>query len=541
MPKVVLTVKPESGLTTQMFEFIVDIPNLPTSQNEFYTRWDMNGDSIWDDSFSACNTTFWRFYKPGNHQFKVEILTKDGQRIGLSNDITINQGYSAPHASFVIDPPIGNFLTVFTLNGCATFDDEDSLSTLKYRWDFEGDGRWDTEYSSNPVVTHIFKNIGNYSVIFSAIDPTNRISSATKTLEVNTIDERIHPDFSWSSRNGTVKDTFLLDGSSTYHETDPAKILSYTWYVYAEDKYGPFFDPVLPHVFREYGMHKVTLTATDELGLSNSCTKEFYVIKENKPPEPGIELSTPYGNINTNFYLSAWPSRDDVDPPSELLFRWDFDGDGNWDTGFSDEKMLFHQFVLPGTYWITLQAMDTGGEKGTTKVRVMVSTSNAQTGYIKDNRDNKFYGTVKIGDQWWMSDNLNYQVDPKMGLSFQMCLNEEYGSLYRGDKAVDFVNEGNVLCPKGWRLPTKEDFLELRDHIPESAGRDAMMIGGSLGFNVRHVGKEDVNYLSATQRRNYVYETQMQFYMGLQNDFGGVDFLWGDLKGYYYVRCLKDE
>ncbi len=540
-PKVVLTVNPDSGLTTQMFELTIDIPNLPIAQDDFYIRWDLNGDSVWDDSFTAYKTTVWRFYKPGTHQLKAEILTIDGQRMVLSREIAIDQGYSAPHTSFVIDPAIGNFLTEFTFDGSSTFDDEDSSSTLKYRWDFDGDGRWDTEYSSNPVVKHVFKEIGNYSVIFSAIDPTNRISNDTKNLEISMIDERILPDFSWSSRNGTVKDTFLLDASSTYHETDPAMVFSYTWYVYAEDKYGPFSDPIFPHVFREYGMHKLTLTVTDELGLSNSCTKEFYVTKENKPPQPGIELSTPYGNINTSFYISAWPSRDDVDPPSELLYRWDFEGDGVWDTGWSDEMALFHQFKIPGTYWITLQAIDTGGEKGTIKVRVMVSASAAQTGYIKDNRDNKFYGTVKIGEQWWMSDNLNYEVDPKMGYSFQMCLDEEYGSLYEGETAVDFINAGFRLCPKGWRLPTKEDFLELRDHIPESGSRDAMMIGGSLGFNVRYVGKDDVIYLSSTQRRNYVYETQMQFYMGFQNDYDGVDFLWGDLRAYYYARCLKDE
>jgi uncharacterized protein (TIGR02145 family) len=442
----------------------------------------------------------------------------------------------------LIDPPIGNFLTEFTFNGSATFDDEDSLSTLKYRWDFDGDGRWDTEYSSNPVVTNVFKMIGNYSIKFSAIDPSNRVSNETKILEVNMVDEHIHPDFMWSSRNGTVKDTFLLDASSTYHETDPAKVFTYSWYVYAEDKYGPFSDPIFPHVFREYGIHKLTLTVTDELGLSNSCTKEFYVTKENKPPEPGIELSTPYGNTNTSFYISAWPSRDDVNSPSELLVRWDFEGDGIWDSSWSYDKVMFHQFIVPGTFWITLEVQDTGGEKATTKVRVMVSSSNAQTGYIRDKRDGQYYGTVKIGDQWWMSDNLNYQIGPKMGYpGLQFCIEcDQYGSFYLGYKAVDFINAGNDLCPVGWRLPTKDDWLKLREHIPATGSRAAMMVGGSLGFNVRYVGDQDVSYLSATIR-NYAYDSQRQFYMGLQNDYAGVDFLWGDLKAYYYARCLKDE
>jgi len=546
VPNGVLTIKPDSGLTTQMFDLVIDIPNLPATQNEYYIRWDLNGDSVWDDSFTACKTLVWRFYKPGTHQVKAEILTKDGQRLTLSRDVPINQGYSPPHASFMIDPPIGNYLTEFTFDGSATFDDEDSLPTLKYRWDFDGDGVWDTGYSSNPVVKHVFNKADNYSVIFRVMDPTERISTEHKTLEVNMIDERIHPDFTWSSRNGTVKDTFLLDASATYYETDPAKVFSYTWYIYAEEKYGPFTDPVFPHVFREYGIHKVILTVTDELGLSNSCTKEFYVIKENKPPSPGIELSTPYGNINTNFYISAWPSRDDVDAPSNLLIRWDFEGDGIWDSGWSYEKALFHQFIMPGIYWVTLQAEDSGGERATTKVRIDVSGYTNQTGYILDLRDRHYYGTVKVDDQWWMSDNLNYQISKKLDSSgIQSCDNcDLYGAMYRGALAIYFVQSGYTICPTGWRFPTKEDWLKLKEHIPATGGRNAVMVGGSLGFNARYTyqneGVYQVQYISSNLR-NYFNENQRLFYMGIQSNYEGVDFLWGAYKGYYYARCIKDE
>lgn len=544
VPEGVLTSKPDSGLTTQTFDLMIDIPNLPTTQNEFYMRWDLNGDSLWDDSFTAYKTTAWRFYKPGIHRVKAEILTKDGQRLTLSRDITINQGYSPPHVSFTIDPPIGNYLTEFTFDGSATFDDEDSLETLRYRWDLNGDGVWDTDYSSNPIVKYVFKRSDLYSVQFSAVDPTGRTSNAIKSLEVNMIDERIHPDFTWSSLNGTVKDTFLLDASGTYYESDPSKVFTYTWYIFGEEKFGPFTDPVFPHVFKEYGQHKLILTVTDELDLSNSCTKELYVIRENKPPSPGIVLSTPYGNINTNFYFSAWPSSDDVTIPSEMLIRWDFEGDGIWDTGWTYEKTVFHQYLLPGTYWVTLEAEDEGGEKAMTKSRIMVSSSTAQTGYIRDMRDYKYYGTVRIGDQWWMSDNLDYRVDSKTYKEYrhiQECYDcDLYGAIYRVDVAIEYIQDGNNLCPHGWHFPTKEDWLELQKHIPVTGGRDAMMVGGMLGFNARYAGFAEVSFISTTVR-NHFDNFQRQFYMGLQNDYDGVDFLWGDMRGFYYARCIKDE
>ena len=490
-----LVMKPDSGLTTQTFDFRVDITNLPANQNEYYVRWDLDGDSTWDASFTAFPTITHRFYQKGIHAVKAEILTEDGQRVTLNKNLRIDQGYSAPHAAFTIDPPESNYLTEFTFDASSTFDDEDPFSSLQFRWDFENDGAWDTELSPDPIAKHKYKRSGNYEVKLSVTDPTRRIATESKILVVNLHDEGIHPDFTWSPPEGTVKDTFLLDASSTLHETDSTRVYSYTWNIHQEVTYGPFTDPKFPHVFWTYGMQEVILTVTDQFGLSNSCTKQFYVIKENKPPSPKILVATPYGNITTNFYLSAWPSLDDVTPPSLLLIRWDFEGDGNWDTGWSYEKTLFHQFSDPGEYWITLEAEDEGGERATTKTRLLVSKYSNPTGYIQDRRDGKYYGSVKIGDQWWMSDNLDYRTNPKMDIGMlQICYHEDqgmcdlYGSLYQGERTVGYTESGQNICPEGWRLPTKEDWLKLGEQIDENTGRNSLMVGGSLGFNAHYSG-----------------------------------------------------
>lgn len=106
-PDAVLIMKPDSGLTTQTFDFRINMLNLPPSQEEFYIRWDLNGDSIWDASFSSQPTVSYRLYQKGVHMVRAEILTEDGQRFTLQHPIRIDQGYSAPHAIFSVDPPEG--------------------------------------------------------------------------------------------------------------------------------------------------------------------------------------------------------------------------------------------------------------------------------------------------------------------------------------------------------------------------------------------------------------------------------------------------
>jgi uncharacterized protein (TIGR02145 family) len=536
-------------------------------------RWDMDGDSAWDGKFSAMPTLSHRFYQKGTHTIKAEILTEDGQRLQVQKIIRVDQGYSAPHASFSVTPPEGNYLTDFILDARATFDDEEPSSTLLYKWDFDDDGRWDTPSGSDPAVIHRFPKPGLYTVRLAVTDPTQRMASVVKQIVVNLHDGDIRPEFGWSPADATVKDTFLLDASATRHETDSSRIFTYTWDVRDEVTYGPFEDPLFRHVFRSYGWKEVTLTATDQLGLSNSTTKEIYVIKENKPPEPAILASTHYGNITSQFYLSSWPSLDDVTPPSKLLVRWDFEGDGTWDTGWSYEKVVYHQFPVPGDYKVTLQAEDEGGEQATGSTRIQVSAYENETGWIRDPRDGKYYGTVKIGNQWWMSDNLDYRTNPKMDIPMlQQCMNEMaelcdlYGALYQTERYDGYNRSGQNICPEGWRVPVKGDWDRLAATVPAGNSRAALMPGGSTGFNARMAG-----YASFWFKRRLVYpydiydtvyvfkqkghevrfisqdirpffeRMQAALYFGIQDNYDGINLLWGSLDDYYYARCIRDE
>ena len=74
-----------------------------------------------------------------------------------------------------------------------------------------------------------------------------------------------------------------------------------------------------------------------------------------------------------------------------------------------------------------------------------------------DPRDNQTYRTVKIGDQTWMAENLNY-ADHTEGQSW--CYDDllsncgMYGRLYNWDAAMS-------ACPDGWWLPTRQEWGNL--------------------------------------------------------------------------------
>ena len=66
------------------------------------------------------------------------------------------------------------------------------------------------------------------------------------------------------------------------------------------------------------------------------------------------------GDTSTPFHFDATASSD-AENASTLLYRWDADGDGQWDNEFNSESQIEHQYVLAGTKAVTLQVKDVGG------------------------------------------------------------------------------------------------------------------------------------------------------------------------------------
>lgn len=136
-------------------------------------------------------------------------------------------------------------------------------------------------------------------------------------------------------------------------------------------------------------------------------------------------------------------------------------------------------------------------------------------GTMMDERDGKIYKTVKIGDQTWMAENLNYFDSVKTpslkGKSWCYKNDEKYcdvaGRLYTWAAAIDSVKFANDddnprdcgngekcifsdtvhgICPPGWHLPDTTEWVAL-----------FMAVGGQ---STDHPGESTAGYIIKTQR-----------------------------------------
>lgn len=97
---------------------------------------------------------------------------------------TACQENAPPVAFFNIKPSFGNQDSVYVFNASLSSDIEDSLDYLRFRWDWENDGSWDTEFSSNQQVHHKFAFPGIYTISLEVIDQGGLAHTYSQEIKV---------------------------------------------------------------------------------------------------------------------------------------------------------------------------------------------------------------------------------------------------------------------------------------------------------------------------------------------------------------------
>ena len=177
-------------------------------------------------------------------------------------------------------------------------------------------------------------------------------------------------------------------------------------------------------------------------------------------------------------------------------------------------------------------------------------------GSFKDSRSGQIIRTVKIGENVWMVDNLNYEVSGQSWCpenATDGC--DEYGRLYNWMAAMgvgeqyektrlvysDSLSHQGV-CPEGWHIPAASEWKTLLKDIDN----------GGLGFRTKMLGYHKVWYRNGIDRVDeFIADAFPKYWSASQYSDSTafhVDFVAGKLYGYnipkaygYPVRCVKNS
>src|SRR3989475_2764631 len=129
------------------------------------------------------------------------------------------------------------------------------------------------------------------------------------------------------------------------------------------------------------GSNRIDAQAWDNAG-NPSAIASVNVTFTPAPPPPPPTNTPPYANFSwtpasgdtSTVFTFTSTSFDAQDPPNLLQVRWDWESDGVWDTPWSHDATAQHQFAVPGTYNVTMEAKDTGGLTGNQTATVIVTS-----------------------------------------------------------------------------------------------------------------------------------------------------------------------
>ncbi|MBD3236524.1 MAG: hypothetical protein GF330_07460 [Candidatus Eisenbacteria bacterium] len=121
-------------------------------------------------------------------------------------------------------------------------------------------------------------------------------------------------------------------------------------------------------------------------------------IRSNKPPRARFEVLPPKGYAGmSRFRFDGSFASDDFNLAGEMFKRWDFDGDGEWDTPFSRATRVSHVYAEPGSYRPRLEVRDTAGATDSTRgstVEVLESCPAPDFALVDENPNSATFGEI---------------------------------------------------------------------------------------------------------------------------------------------------
>src|SRR5207245_10701286 len=94
---------------------------------------------------------------------------------------------SGPTARFTYSPPVPIASTTVLFDASSS-SDSDPNAILEARWDWEGDGLWDTLRSPSLTAQHVFTTGGTFAVTLEIRDSSGLVATATQSVVVQSAD-----------------------------------------------------------------------------------------------------------------------------------------------------------------------------------------------------------------------------------------------------------------------------------------------------------------------------------------------------------------
>lgn len=329
-PDVIATAEPLSNCTSVAFDASGSL-----GVGDLAYQWDF-GDGVTSDLPVIAH----EYAAPGRYEAVLSVLDAEaGPMAGARLRLPVHVR-PAPVA-VAGDPVVVAPGETVDFTGAASVASDSPITG--YEWTF-GDGA----VAGGMDASHVYAASGSYRAVLRVEDGSQHpcdFGLATRLVTVN------HAPVAEAGTDqvNVVGGTVRFTGAASY-DVD-GKVVSYRW----DMGDGTFVEgTAVEHVYRAPGIYTVSLTVTDDSGVSNNVALDTTTTVINAPPEPvgkGPDRPIAVGEVTT------LTSAGSIDPDGEILsYIWDF-GDGAA-AGGPDVQ---YAWTKPGVFDVKLTVTDNSG------------------------------------------------------------------------------------------------------------------------------------------------------------------------------------
>jgi hypothetical protein len=290
--------------------------------------------------------------------------------INNNKEITIAlSDNSQPIADFIVEIQ-GDLYSPFIFNASSSTDLEDPSSDLQVRWDFKNDGIWDTDWNTSKTAVYQHYISEAFMVLLEVRD--NDLLTNNKILEIQMVNVAPNAVFEVFPKSGNISQTFNFNAGDCSDIEDALEELQVRWDFDSDNVWDSDWNTTKTATYQydSPGTYITVLELRDTEGSTVAASREIIII--NEAPKALFTATPLIGNKSDVFSFDASSSSDLEDPLEDLQIRWDFIGDGTWETEWSNTMTATHEFSAPNYYFVTLEVMDSHGDATTATVTVTV-------------------------------------------------------------------------------------------------------------------------------------------------------------------------
>jgi PKD repeat protein len=244
-----------------------------------------------------------------------------------------------------------------TLDASSSSDPDGAV--VKYEWDLDGNGSYETDTGTTPTVSTSFANAGDHLVGLRVSDDGGETATTTRTVTVfGTLPTA---SFTATPNPVTTGDQVSFDASSSSDPEGP--IARYEWDLDGNGSYetDTGTTPTASHSYSQKGAVPVGLRVTDSDGAKTTATVNLEV--QNRAPSASFTATPNPVPTLTPVTLDGSASADTDGTVAK--YEWDLDGNGTYETDGGSQATLTQSFPTAGNREIGLRVTDNDGATAT--------------------------------------------------------------------------------------------------------------------------------------------------------------------------------